>query len=288
MNPETHTSHSGVVLFDNTGTLSDSIKINAFVHPQLERPPNVPFVPETDRRLAQVNVRLDGPTYGRFEGEPSMGSVFSRHDVALHLALSNTETTLEEVRAVLASSSLPGATVCRALDRALEAFADHPRTEVVTDGAPGSDVPAGVQVVVDLDDRLVLRAFGYATVPRPDASAVVAEVREFGYVPHIVSGDAHGILRRVGDELAVPPENLHPYQSASDKAAVVTQFDGATVMVGDYVNDRLAFEVADLGIFVDNHRDDGGRTTETLAPIADHVVEELEEVPSILARQPPV
>ncbi|MFP8955454.1 hypothetical protein ACLI4Y_01910 [Natrialbaceae archaeon A-CW3] len=215
----------------------------------------------------------------------SLRTAVNEAEIPLHLALSNTETTIDEVRAVFDSAELPPSTVCKCVDRAIVAVDDHSHSQLNERPVSPSDAPVGVQVVIDLDTARILYAFGYATVPKPGSRSVVDSVREFGYTPHVVSGDATGILDRVGEELEIPSSNLHPYQSVLDKATVVNQFadETYTVMVGDYVNDRLAFQEANLSIFIDNNRDDGGKTTEMLTPLADHVVDSIEQVPELLS-----
>jgi soluble P-type ATPase len=260
----------GVVAFDNSGTLSEPVVEGAAVSDDARTTP-VPDIPP-ERPTALASIALD--EYTLFDEGRPLGRVVAAADIPITLALSNVETTREAVRdAVVADGSVPA----RAVTERFERLVDRVHAEYGL-----SDPPVGVQLVVDLDAGRIHRVFAYTTVPRPVAADVVALVRSLGYDPHIVSGDATQILGRVASEVAVDESNVHPYQSAADKAATVTDLartEASAVMVGDYVNDRFAFEAADVGILVTADREphDG------LVDRADATVERIEDVPGVLS-----
>lgn len=261
----------GVVAFDNTGTLSDPVVEQADVREDAAFDAPVPEMPP-DRPTALASIALD--EYDAFDADDPLGAVVADRDVPVTLALSNVTTTAEETReAIVADDGVPA----RSVTEQVETLVERVGAEFSLD-----DPPVGVQLVVDLDAGRIHRVIAYTTVPRAVAAEVVGRVRELGYEPHIVSGDATHILGRVADEVAVPESNVHAYQSADGKAAVLSEFrtasGGEVVMVGDYVNDRFAFEVADTGVLI--RRDDG--PYETLADLADATVEGIEDVPEVL------
>ena len=277
------TERRGVVAFDNTGTLSDPVVEWAAVSDDAMAETPVPEMP-TDRPTALASVALDD--YDVFDADESLGAVVAAADLPVTLALSNVETTAEAVReAVVADDEVPA----RAVIQQVEALIERASAEFSRD-----DPPVGVQLAVDLDTGRIHRVFAYTTVPRAVAAEVVGRTRELGYEPHVVSGDATHILRRVAEEVGVPAANVHAYQSATDKADTLSALrtDGASaVMVGDYVNDRFALELADLGILVrEGDPDDGpadradgpADPDDGLADRADATVAGIEDVPAIL------
>lgn len=259
----------GVVAFDNSGTLSDPVVVGIDTgdDPAFQQP--VPKIPP-DRPAALVNVAFD--EYGAFERDTPLGAVVDEEEFPTRLALSNAATIPEAAReAVVADDAVPARVVAGQIDELID------RVSAEFCGDP----PIGVQLVVDLDAGRIHRVFAYTTVLRAVGAEVVNAIREAGYEPHIVSGDADHILQTVAEQLAVPESNVHPYQSANDKAetlAGIRGTDGDVVMVGDYVNDRFALDAADLGILVDEDGDAAGE----LVDAADETVPTIESVPEIL------
>lgn len=255
----------GIVVFDNSGTLSEVVvEAVALVEDGVVDAP----VPEVDPDHPCALVSLGGEDYTVFDTTEPFGSVIERDRRALHVALSNVEPTDAAVRAAVeAERSVPA----RVVTEQLRAVAERVDTNYPEWAAP----PLGVQVVVDLHRESLEQVLGYTTVPLAEGAAVVEAVRAAGFEPHIVSGDATHILRAVATAVDIPPTNVHPYQSPTDKAATVRALQargpGPVVMVGDYLNDTLAFEAADYAVYVE----DPDRSFPALAARADAVIEEL-------------
>jgi soluble P-type ATPase len=259
----------GVVAFDNSGTLSDPVVAGTETGDDPAFQQAVPEIPP-ERPAALVSIALE--EYAAFGTDEPLGRVVDDAAFPVGLALSNVTTTPEDARdAVVADDVVPARTVAEQVEELVGE---------VSDRFPGREPPIGVQLVVDLDAGRIHRVLAYTTVPRPVAPAVVDAVREIGYEPHIVSGDAEHILHAVADAVSVPTANVFPYQSASDKADTLATLRGAggdIVMVGDYVNDRYALDAADVGILID----DGGADPE-LTAAADDTVPTIDEVPEAL------
>jgi soluble P-type ATPase len=233
----------GVVALDNSGTVSD-VLVEAVGFPEdeeFEGP--VPTV-RIDRPVALVNVALDDLVV--LDTDEPLAAVLAATDVPIHLALSNVETTEAEVRrATLADDPAPARPLFEAARRLRGRVADE---------YGGEDPPVGIQLVVELDPGSIHRGFAYASVPRADAASAVEAIRERGFDFHLVSGDAARVLESVAARIGVPVENVHPYQSPDGKAETVSALrernGGPVVMVGDYVNDHLAFERADRAVLL--------------------------------------
>lgn len=233
----------GVVALDNSGTVSDVlVEVVGFLDDEeLEGP--VPTV-RVDRPVALVNVALDDLAV--LDTDELLSVVLAEASVPIHLALSNVEATEAEARrATLADDA--------ALARPLFEATERLRRRVVEEH-DHENPPVGVQLVVELGPGSIHRGFAYASMPRADAVSAVEAIRERGFDVHLVSGDATHVLEAVAERVGVPVENLHPYQSPTGKAETVSALrernGGPVVMVGDYVNDRLAFERADRAVLL--------------------------------------
>jgi Cu+-exporting ATPase len=142
-------------------------------------------------------------------------------------------------------------------------FANHPGQGVsgVVDGsrvragraswlghdAEPTDV-VGTTIVVEADGRLVGTVTVADTV-RPTSRQAVADLRDLGLEPVLLTGDARRVADAVAAEVGI--EHVEAEVTPDDKLRTVQrlQAEGRVVaMVGDGVNDAAALAAADLGI----------------------------------------
>lgn len=263
----------GIVAFDNSGTVSDVV-VEA-----------VGFTDDADYDVPVPGVRRDRPTVlvnvclgdvGALDTDAPLGTVLGETDVTVHLALSNVEVddpvgAVETGvrRSLLADATTPARPLFDAAARLRGRVAEEHGYD---------DPPIGVQLTIELAPATVHRGYAYASVPRSESRPTVEAIRELGFDVHIVSGDARDVLEAVAEHVGVPRENVHALQSPDGKAETVTALqgltDGRVVMVGDYVNDRLAFERADHAVLVC----EDGDPDPTLARRVDAVAGSLSDV----------
>ena len=112
----------------------------------------------------------------------------------------------------------------------------------------GNSVTTIVEATVDGD---VVARFKVSDQIKPTAASIVAELRELGVRPMIVSGDAIGPVHDVAKQVGIDVSETRSGVLPADKLRIVgeLQASGASVaMVGDGVNDAAALVAADLGI----------------------------------------
>ena len=112
----------------------------------------------------------------------------------------------------------------------------------------GNSVTTIVEATVDGD---VVARFEVSDQIKPTAASIVAELRELGVRPMIVSGDAIGPVHDVAKQVGIDVNETRSGVLPADKLRIVgeLQVSGASVaMVGDGVNDAAALVAADLGI----------------------------------------
>ncbi|MGO1640389.1 MAG: heavy metal translocating P-type ATPase [Candidatus Corynebacterium faecigallinarum] len=133
----------------------------------------------------------------------------------------------------------------------------------VTVGRPGADLPSGLQdafdsaqqsggtpVVVEVDGSPA----GVITVRdtvKESSAAAVAELKELGLTPWLLTGDNAGAAKAVAAEVGIAAENVIAGVMPDDKVAEVERLQGEgrrVAMVGDGVNDAAALATADLGL----------------------------------------
>ncbi|GAA4719498.1 Cu+-exporting ATPase [Promicromonospora umidemergens] len=86
---------------------------------------------------------------------------------------------------------------------------------------------------------------------RPTSARAVAELKELGLRPYLLTGDSAGAARVAALAVGIPEADVIARVLPAEKATVVArlQAEGRTVaMVGDGVNDAAALATADLGL----------------------------------------
>jgi Cu2+-exporting ATPase len=105
-----------------------------------------------------------------------------------------------------------------------------------------------VMIAVDGDLEAVL---GLDDALRPEAKAIVENIRAMRVRPMILSGDHAGAVDAIRVELGMPEEDVQANLTPEEKLAIVDELcaSGAhVVMVGDGVNDAAALQRAHVGV----------------------------------------
>ena len=107
-----------------------------------------------------------------------------------------------------------------------------------------------------------------ADTPKPEAAETMAQLRELGLEPILLTGDAPQVAQAVASKVGISAENVYAGVTPEGKSQVVRQLQEAghrVAMVGDGVNDAPALALAELGIAM-------GSGTDVAAEAADIVL----------------
>lgn len=124
-----------------------------------------------------------------------------------------------------------------------------PDEEVITVSSSGERADGRTAVSVDRGGAVI------GTIVMEDDLLVLAkwtvrQLHDMHLVVHLASGDASGPTARVGMALALHADCVKANLTPQDKAGLVKQLGVPTVVVGDGVNDALAFAASACGISV--------------------------------------
>ena len=107
-----------------------------------------------------------------------------------------------------------------------------------------------------------------ADTPKPEAAETMAQLRELGMEPILLTGDAPQVAQAVASQVGISAENVYAGVTPEGKSQVIEQLQAAghrVAMVGDGVNDAPALALAELGIAM-------GSGTDVAAEAADIVL----------------
>ena len=107
-----------------------------------------------------------------------------------------------------------------------------------------------------------------ADTPKPEAAETMAQLRELGLEPILLTGDAPQVAQAVASKVGISAENVYAGVTPEGKSQVIEKMQAAghrVAMVGDGVNDAPALALAELGIAM-------GSGTDVAAEAADIVL----------------
>ena len=140
-------------------------------------------------------------------------------------------------------------------------------TVVVARGDTPDDAPNGEA----LSSTSALQPVGMISVadtPKPEAAETMAQLRELGMEPILLTGDAPQVAQAVASQVGISTENVYAGVTPEGKSQVIEKLQAAghrVAMVGDGVNDAPALALAELGIAM-------GSGTDVAAEAADIVL----------------
>lgn len=135
-------------------------------------------------------------------------------------------------------------------------------TVVVARGeAPNDEAPNGTSLQP-------VGMISVADTPKPEAAETMAQLRELGMEPILLTGDAPQVAQAVASQVGISAENVYAGVTPEGKSQVIEKLQAAghrVAMVGDGVNDAPALALAELGIAM-------GSGTDVAAEAADIVL----------------
>lgn len=204
------------------------------------------------------------PSVSGFEGVPGgvrgvlSGAVDGAESGASQLVVVGTPEYLQAAGAQLSEAQLA------LLDQARRAGLT---TVVVARGDTPDDAPNGEA----LSSTSALQPVGMISVadtPKPEAAETMAQLRELGLEPILLTGDAPQVAQAVASKVGISAENVYAGVTPEGKSQVIEKLQAAghrVAMVGDGVNDAPALALAELGIAM-------GSGTDVAAEAADIVL----------------
>lgn len=136
------------------------------------------------------------------------------------------------------------------------------RGKVPNDEVPNDEAPNGTSSLQPVG------MISVADTPKPEAAETMAQLRELGMEPILLTGDAPQVAQAIASQVGISAENVYAGVTPEGKSQVIEKLQAAghrVAMVGDGVNDAPALALAELGIAM-------GSGTDVAAEAADIVL----------------
>ena len=198
-----------------------------------------------------------------------ISDVIKEYDIDFDVSFTSFETTKEEIKKIL-------------LNEKSAVVSD------ITDGfpilekkVPHMELCNGSAVIIDMDIGIIAYTITSAGKLFDGVIDTVNDLKSQGCEIFLASGDRKGAINRLADMLDISKDNAHGSVSTRGKCEVVKslQNDGYKVMmVGDGLNDVLAFKRADVSVLTIEQQEE---VSPKLMDKTDYIIESISEVKDI-------
>ena len=258
------------VVFDNSGTLIERYRVIKDVTTgKLFTDINSLDLIDQRDSLALVVLQYNTNKLLELDSDTLLSDVIKEFDIDFDVSFTNLNTTKEEVRDILYN----------------EKFAV---VSDITDGfpvlkklVPHMELCNGSAVIIDMDLGIISYTITSSGKLFDGVKDTIENLKSQGCEIVLASGDRKGAINRLADMLGVKKDNAHGSVSTRGKCEVVKslQDDGYKVMmVGDGLNDVLAFKRADVSVLTVEQQEE---VSPKLMDKTDYIIESISEVTQI-------
>ena len=258
------------VVFDNSGTLIERYRVvKDVVHGNIFTDINSLEIIDAADSLALVVLQFNTNKLLNLDSNTLISHVIKEYEIDFDISFSNRQVSKAEVKAIL----------------------DGEITTTVSDITDGFDILRekishmelcnGSALIVDMDLGQIVYTITSAGRFFPKVFETVETLKSRGIEIFIASGDRKGAINRLANMLDIPEENAYGTVSTRGKCEVVSILkEGGykVMMVGDGLNDILAFKNADVSVLTIEQQEE---VSPKMLDKTDYVVEDIFEVTMI-------
>lgn len=258
------------IVFDNSGTLIERYRvIKDVTSGKLFTDINsLDLIDQTDS-LALVVLQYNTNKLLDLNSSTLLSDVIKEFDIDFDVSFTNFKTTKEEVRNILYNEK--SAVVSDITD-------GFPLLKKLV---PHMELCNGSAVIIDMHLGIISYTITSSGRLFDGVLETIGDLQSQGYEIVLASGDRKGAINRLADMLGVNKDNAHGSVSTRGKCEVVKslQDDGYKVMmVGDGLNDVLAFNRADVSVLTVEQQEE---VSPKLMDKTDYIIESIREVSQI-------
>ena len=255
------------VVFDNSGTLIERFRvikdvINGNIFTDIN---SLDLIDQADA-LALVVLQFNTNKLLKLDSDTLISDVIKEYDIDFDISFSTNPVSKVEVKEIL----------------------DNEKSTTISDITDGFDILRekishmelcnGSALIVDMDLGVVAYTITSAGKFFPKVFETVETLKSRGIEIYIASGDRKGAINRLANMLDVPEDNAFGTVSTRGKCEVVSILKDSgykVMMVGDGLNDILAFKKADVSVLTIEQQEE---VSPKMMDKTDYVIEDIFEV----------
>lgn len=258
------------VVFDNSGTLIERYRvvkdvINDNIFTDIN---SLDLIDQADA-LALVVLQFNTNKFLKLDPNTLISDVIKEYEIDFDISFSTHQVSKAEVKDILDKET------STTISDVTDGFG------ILREKIPQMELCNGSALIVDMDLGVVAYTITSAGKFFPKVFETVEILKSRGIEIFIASGDRKGAINRLANLLDVPEENAFGTVSTRGKCEVVSILkddDYKVMMVGDGLNDVLAFKKADVSVLTIEQQEE---VSPKMMDKADYVIEDIFEVTMI-------
>lgn len=258
------------VVFDNSGTLIERYRvIKDVLNDELFTDVNSLELIDSADALALVVLQYNTNKLLDLDQNTLISDVIREYGIDFDVSFSTNPVSKAEVKEVIDNEK--SSTVADITDG----------FDILREKVPRMELCNGSALIVDMDLGVIAYTITSAGMLFPKVHETVETLKSRGIEIFIASGDRKGAINRLANILDVPEDNAFGTVSTRGKCEVVSILKDAgykVMMVGDGINDLLAFKNADVSVLTIEQQEE---VSPKVIGKTDHVIEDIYEVTMI-------
>lgn len=258
------------VVFDNSGTLIERYRVIKDVFSgNIFTDVNSLDLIDQNESLALVVLQYNTNKLLELDSNTLISDVIKEYNIDFDVSFTSFETTKDEIREILFNEK--SAVVSDITDG----------FPILQKKVPHMELCNGSAVIIDVDIGIIAYTITSAGILFDGVVDTVNDLKSKGYEIFLASGDRKGAINRLAAILDISEDNAYGSVSTRGKSEVVQslQDDGYKVMmVGDGLNDILAFKSADVSVLTIEQQEE---VSPKLMDKTDYIIESIREVKDI-------
>ena len=255
------------IVFDNSGTLIERYRvIKDVLNNRLFTDINSLDLIDAGDSLALVVLQYNTNKLLDLNPDTLISNLIRDYNIDFDVSFSNTQTSKEEVSEILLNDKI--STITDITDG----------FDILHDKIPHMQLCNGSALIVDLDLSQIAYTITSAGKLFANVLETVDVLKSRGIEIFIASGDRKGAIKRLSDIIGISSDNAFGSVSTKGKGEIVLKLkdEGYKVMmVGDGLNDILAFRNADVSVLTIEQREE---VSDRMLDKTDYVISDIAEV----------
>lgn len=258
------------IVFDNSGTLIERYRVIKDVTTgRLFTDINSLDLIDATDSLALVVLQYNTNKLLKLDSNTLISTIIKDFNIDFDVSFTNFETTKERVKEVLFNEK------SAIISDITDGF------PILKQKIPHMELCNGSAVIVDMDLEYIAYTITSAGKLFNNVLSTISELKSQGIEIVIASGDRKGAINKLADILDVNKDNAFGTVSTRGKCEVVRNFQDKgykVMMVGDGINDVLAFKQADISVLTIEQAEE---VSPKLMNKTDYIIEDISQVKDI-------